>query len=108
MRAVKPIDIEQLGEVMDQAFSDNTEKTSISDIMRKCFVQPAAEINALAALLRIARKVDSDELYGNELHFIDEIILKRIHKLAHDCENNAGRLAYGDGTPEAEDFGLID
>jgi hypothetical protein len=58
------------------------------DILISNLRSPIDEIDALACLMGMARKVDEKDRYGYDLEFLDEIVMRRIRKLARSCQDD--------------------
>lgn len=69
------------------------------DILISNLQSPIDEIDALACLMGMARKVDEKDRYGYDLEFLDEIVMRRIRKLARSCQDDLAQWQ----TLESED-----
>jgi hypothetical protein len=76
-------------------------------VLTDYFERPLDEICALSSLLRMARKVPDGDRCGWDLEWLDDIVLRRIHKLANKCRENIGNIQDED-PPIAEKFGFAD
>ena len=102
MRNVKPI---ETGFADDRFKTTYVDEPSASEVVEKYFARPIEELDALASLLGVARKANTSDLYGYDIDYLNEIVLRRIRKLARDCSNNVCRLNDPTNEPVVEDFG---
>jgi hypothetical protein len=80
MRTVKPIEL------------DFDPKYELKNVVESHFENAIDEIDALSSLLGMARNIPDNRRYGYDLDLLDEIVLKRIRKLARSCQNTISEI----------------
>lgn len=90
MRTVKPIELD-----FDPRFE-------LKNAVETHLESQIDEIDALSSLLGMARQVSPDDRHGYDLDFLDDIVLKRIRKLARTCQNTVAAIINDErlGSPE--------
>jgi hypothetical protein len=98
------------GELRSAKETRNEPFQLLAGVISKYLVRQVDEVDALVSLLGIARKVPECERYGYDPEILDEIVMRRVRKLARACQDNIEAILSDnpDYEPKAEDFGLTD
>lgn len=107
MQNVRPAETDLVDRI-EQAFEDAQQPESASDVVEKYLERRIDEIDALVSLLGMARKLPPGrERFGYDVEYLDEIVMRRVRKLARACQETISAIMSDDpdDSPVAEDYG---
>lgn len=86
-------------EQKNEALEKHIEESIKQSIFLTNLIGPVDEIDALASLLGMARKVEDRDRYGYDLNLLDGIVLRRIRALARRCQDDLSHWNAADHGP---------
>lgn len=85
---------------INEAGSGAGTELSAIDIVQSHLERQIDEISAIAILLGTARKLPDDQLFGTDIEFLDEVMLRRLRSLASSCQNAVTTILQQDCSPD--------